>query len=61
MHVIDAQDLMAQLSALSKLNNHPAFIKALHDEGRDRAAQWLAGNYRLIGRRSSFSLAGFLP
>jgi hypothetical protein len=52
---------MTQLSALSKLNNHPAFIKALHDEGRDRAARWLADNYRLIGKRSSFNLAGFLP
>jgi NTE family protein len=61
MHVIDAQELMTQLSALSKLNNHPAFIKALHDEGRDRAARWLADNYRLIGKRSSFNLAGFLP
>lgn len=61
MHVIDAQELMAQLSMLSRLNNHPAFIKALHDEGRDRGARWLADNYRLIGKRSSFSLAGFLP
>ncbi len=61
MHVIDAQELMTQLSMLSKLNNHPAFIKALHEEGRDRAARWLADNYRLLGKRSSFNLAGFLP
>lgn len=33
MHLIDSQELMSQLSALSKLNTQSAFIKALRDEG----------------------------
>lgn len=60
MHVIDAQELMNQLRALSKLNTHPAFIKALHDEGRNRAAIWLNENFRHLGTRSSFALTEFL-
>ena len=61
LHVIDAQELMSQLSTLSKLNNHPAFINALHDEGRRRAGMWIDENFRFLGRRSSFDVATFLP
>jgi NTE family protein len=60
MHVIDSQELVGQLSALSKINTHPAFIKELHDEGRERAGLWLEENFRLLGVRSSFSLDAFL-
>jgi NTE family protein len=57
MHENDAQELMSTLSTLS---NHPAFIRALHEEGRNRAGRWLAETYRSIGTRSSFDLAPFL-
>jgi NTE family protein len=60
MHVVDAQELMSQLSTMSRLNAHPAFLEALRDEGRKRANAWLEENYRLIGERSSFRLDSFL-
>jgi NTE family protein len=56
MHLIDSQDLMSELSALSKLNTHSAFISALHEEGRRRTDAWLEKNFHLIGVRSSFTL-----
>ncbi|MFO1435106.1 MAG: patatin-like phospholipase family protein [Gammaproteobacteria bacterium] len=59
-HVIDSQELMAGLSTMSKLNTNPAFIRALHEEGRNRAEIWLRDNFRLIGARSSFDLTRFL-
>jgi NTE family protein len=60
MHVIDAQEMMTQLSSLSKLNTHPAFIRALHAEGRKRAESWLRESSHLIGTRPSFELDDFL-
>lgn len=56
MHVIDSQELMSQLSALSNLNVHSSFIHALRDEGSSRAETWLEKNFQFIGVRSSFSL-----
>jgi NTE family protein len=60
LHVIDAQELMSELSTMSRLNTHPAFLEALRDEGRQRAEDWLKQNYALIGQRSSFRLDSFL-
>jgi len=54
MHMIESQDLMSRLSTHSKLNAHPAFINALHAEGRAQADAWLAQNFGQIGVRSSF-------
>jgi len=56
MHLIDAQELMSELSVLSKLNTQAAFISALHDEGRRRADAWLERNFRHICVRSTFTL-----
>ena len=56
MHLIDAQELMSQLSPFSNLNVHSSFINALRDEGSSRAEAWLEKNFQLIGVRSSFSL-----
>ena len=61
MHLIHAEELMSHLSAHSRLNTHPAFIHALRDSGRNQASTWLERNFQLIGTRSSFSLARFLP
>ena len=55
-HAIDSPEFMGRLNALSKLNAHPLFLRALRDEGRRRAGSWLGENYHLIGERSSFSL-----
>jgi NTE family protein len=60
MHVIDADELMSQLSTMSRLNTHPAFLNALHDAGRKRADAWLKEHFQLIGVRSSFRLDAFL-
>lgn len=57
MHVIESQELMSQLSRHSKLNTQPAFINALHEEGRLRAEAWLGENFRQLGVRSSFRVA----
>ncbi len=56
MHLIDAQELMSELSALSKLNTQAAFITALHDEGMKRAFAWLQSNFLDLGVRSTFVL-----
>ena len=60
-HVIDSQEFMSRLSAISKLNVHAGFIHALRDEGRKRAGIWLEEKFDLVGVRSSFSLDRFLP
>ncbi len=60
MHLIDAQSLMSQLSTMSRMNTHPTFLRALHEEGHKRADQWLEENFSLIGERSTFRLDSFL-
>ena len=60
MHLIDSQALTGRLSALSKFNAHPVFVRALRDEGRKQADKWLAANFELLGVRSSFSLQRFV-
>ena len=57
IHLIDSQELMSQLGALSKLNAHPTFIGRLFDNGRERADLWLKENFSAIGRQSSWQLA----
>ena len=59
-HLIDSQEYMGRLSALSKLNARPGFIHELHAEGRRRAEIWLEENFSLLGVRSSFDLDRFL-
>lgn len=60
MHLIDAQELMSRLSALSKLNTRSSFINSLRDAGRSRAEAWLGENRQSIGVRSSFRPAELL-
>jgi NTE family protein len=60
MHLIDSQELMSDLSPLSRLDTHACFIKALHEEGRLAADAWLERHYHVIGVRSSFTLADHL-
>ena len=60
LHLIQPQDGASRSSALSKLDARSSVINALRDEGRNRADTWLKENFRLIGARSSFTLAGHL-
>ena len=57
MHLIDSPEFMSQLSSLSKANRGFSFIKALRDEGRNRAELWLEQNFHLIGVRSTATFA----
>jgi NTE family protein len=61
LHVIENEQLMAQLSVYSKLNVQPAFIDALREHGRSRADGWLKWKFSFIGARSSVRLGRFLP
>ena len=58
LHMIDAEDYMNRLNVASRLDTGAAFITALRNEGRARAGAWLQRNFRHIGTRSSFVLAG---
>ncbi|MBB5391932.1 MULTISPECIES: patatin-like phospholipase family protein [unclassified Herbaspirillum] len=60
MHMIDANELMEQLSNLSKLNTQASFIRSLHQQGRERASEWLEQNFARIGKESTFDLGRFL-
>ncbi|WP_050469590.1 patatin-like phospholipase family protein [Herbaspirillum chlorophenolicum] len=60
MHMIDANELMEQLTNLSKLNTQASFIRSLHQQGRERASEWLEQNFARIGKESTFDLGRFL-
>ena len=59
MHIIEADDELASLSASSKLNAEWKFLQHLHDIGRRAADDWLAENFTAIGRNSTFDLTEF--
>lgn len=56
MHVIDATDELAPLSASSKMNAEWAFLTHLREIGRRTADQWLSENLDNVGKRSTFDL-----
>jgi NTE family protein len=56
-HLIEAEELMSQLTVDSKLNAHLPFITMLRDRGRVQAEIWLERNVQSIGERSSVNLA----
>jgi NTE family protein len=56
-HLVEAEELMSQLSSESKLSAHWPFISMLRDQGRARAEAWLGENFRSIGSRSSADLS----
>lgn len=55
-HMIEAQDLMAQLSTASKLNAHRPFLLFLREQGRQRADAWLERHRASLTVRSSVNL-----
>ncbi len=54
LHVIHAEDVVANLDATSKLNVDWDFLRELFDIGQARADAWLADNRKKLGRASSF-------
>jgi len=59
-HAIEASNQLEQLPSSSKLNNYPAFLEFLHDNGRRTANAWLADHHSAIGKRSTVNLQALL-
>ena len=59
MHIIQAEEELAALTASSKVNAEWSFLAHLRDIGRDAAGAWLDKNFSNIGRRSSVDLTEF--
>jgi NTE family protein len=56
IHVVEAEDVMRGLGALSKFDTDPSFIASLYTLGRERMAKWLTRHRGKIGRESSVDL-----
>ena len=56
-HVIEAQDVMAELQADSKLAVNLQFFESLKALGRERAQGWLRAHRAQLGRRSTVDLS----
>ena len=56
MHMIEAQDLMAQLGYSTKLNADWEFLKHLFDIGRQSAADWQRTHVDAVGVRSTLDI-----
>jgi NTE family protein len=56
-HVIEAQELMSELKAETKLAANLHFFEMLRDQGRARAKEWLQANFGHVGKRSTVDLA----
>jgi NTE family protein len=56
MHLIEAEDVMRELGAASKMNAELDFLIFLRDLGRKTADGWLAKTWNDLGQRTSFNL-----
>jgi len=56
IHVIEADDVVRELSNSSKLNGDWEFLSHLHGIGRERADAWLAANFDRLGVESTVDL-----
>ncbi|MDB5927769.1 MAG: Ferredoxin reductase [Betaproteobacteria bacterium] len=54
-------EALGAFGASSKMNNHPEFLRHLHEIGRRAAEQWLAEHRNAIGNRSTVDLSGLAP
>jgi len=53
MHLIEAEDIIKELSGSSKMNADWRFLTYLFELGRERADKWLADNFDRIGVEST--------
>lgn len=53
IHLIEAEDVIRELSGSSKMNADWRFLTHLFDIGRERADQWIAANFDHIGIKST--------
>jgi NTE family protein len=54
MHLIEAEDIIKELSGSSKMNADWRFLMHLFELGRERADQWLTANFDRIGVETTF-------
>jgi NTE family protein len=53
LHAIEADEIMAGLSAASRVNTDWEFLTSLRDLGRAQAQAWLAGGFDSLGQRAT--------
>jgi NTE family protein len=58
IHIIEADDVVRELSNSSKLNGDWDFLQHLHAVGRARAEAWLTANFDHLGVDSTVDLQG---
>lgn len=58
IHMIEADNLMNDLSHNSRLDTSKAFLNMLFTEGREHADSWIQENFNKIGQESSIDLMG---
>ncbi|MDJ0980626.1 MAG: patatin-like phospholipase family protein [Kiloniellales bacterium] len=56
LHVIHAEDVMAELGVSSKLNADRAFLEHLFEVGRARTETWLAAHFDRLGQESTIDI-----
>jgi NTE family protein len=56
VHLVEAEDVITELSGSSKMNASWKFLTHLFDIGRDRADKWLAANFDRIGVETSVDI-----
>ncbi len=56
IHLIEAEDIIRELSGSSKMNGTWKFLTHLFEIGRERADKWLAANYDSVGVDSTVDL-----
>jgi NTE family protein len=60
IHGIEAADVMAELSALNKLNADWDNLTYLMKVGRERADAWLSTNFDRLGKQSTVDIVKYL-
>lgn len=56
MHAIRTDDLMCDLSVVSKFDTSWAFLTSLKERGREAVSEWLKENWASLGERSTIDL-----
>ncbi|WP_210395695.1 patatin-like phospholipase family protein [Motiliproteus sediminis] len=55
-HLLEPDELLAELPRASKYDTRSAFLQRLFQAGREQAGQWLEANGNAVGRRASVDL-----
>jgi NTE family protein len=56
IHLIEADQFLAEQPEVSKIDNDAVFLSLLRDRGRTQADAWLHYNFKHIGKRSTVDL-----